>query len=180
MIQDELADSGIARPVPPRVGVSNSISQRQGQPLNAFFSPQTVAVLGATESADSIGRTVLWNLITNPFGGTVFPVNPEHTSVLGIKSYRNISAVPEKVDLAVIATLPESVPDLVAECVEAGVKGAIILSAGFKEIGPAGLRIEEEILKNARRGVMRIIGPNCLGVMSPLSGLNATYAVGMA
>ena len=180
MIQDGLSDSGIARPVPPRVGVSNSISQRQGQPLNAFFSPQTVAVLGATESADSIGRTVLWNLITNPFGGTVFPVNPEHTSVLGIKSYRNISAVPEKVDLAVIATPPESVPDLVAECVEAGVKGAIILSAGFKEIGPAGLRIEEEILKNARRGVMRIIGPNCLGVMSPLSGLNATYAVGMA
>lgn len=180
MTPDGIAESEITRPLPPRVGFSNSISQRQGQPLNAFFSPQTVAVLGATESAESIGRTVLWNLITNPFGGTVFPVNPELTSVLGIKSYRNISAVPEKVDLAVIATPPESVPDLIAECVEAGVKGAIILSAGFKEIGPTGLRIEEEILKNARRGMMRIIGPNCLGVMSPLSGLNATYAVGMA
>lgn len=150
------------------------------QPLSPFFSPQTVAVLGATESADSIGRAVLWNLVSNPFGGTVFPVNPEHTSVLGIKSYPTIAAVPEKVDLAVVATPPESVPGLINECVDAGVKGAIILSAGFKEIGPSGLRIEEEILLNARRGRMRVMGPNCLGVMSPLTGLNATYAVGMA
>jgi acetyltransferase len=128
----------------------------------------------------SMGRTVLWNLFTNPFGGTVFPVTPERSSVLGIKAYPTIASVPERVDLTVLATPPETVPGLIAECVEAGVKGAIILSAGFKEIGQAGLQLEEEILKNARRGKLRIIGPNCLGVMSPLSGLNATFAGGMA
>jgi len=169
-----------ARPVPPRTSPANSILRRQSQPLSVFFSPQTVAVLGAAESADSMGRTVLWNLVTNPFGGTVFPVNPECSSVLGIKAYPSIAAVPEKVDLAVLATPPETVPQLISECVDSDVKGAIILTAGFKEIGPAGRQLEEQILSNARRGAMRIIGPNCLGVMSPLTGLNATFAVGMA
>ncbi len=160
--------------------MANNILRRKSQPLGVFFSPRTVAVLGAAESAESMGRTVLWNLITNPFGGTVFPVNPECASVLGIKAYPNIAEVPEKVDLAVITTPAETVPGLITECVEAGVKGAIILSAGFKETGPAGLQLEEEILKNARGGTLRVIGPNCLGVMCPLTGLNATFAVGMA
>ena len=180
MIPESPAGPDLTRPVPPRTDLSSSMLHRHEQPLGAFFSPRTVAVLGATDSADSIGRAVLWNLVTNPFGGTVFPVNPEHASVLGIKAYPALSAVPEKVDLAVVATPAESVPDLVAECVEAGVKAAVILSAGFKETGPAGLKIEETILANARRGTLRIIGPNCLGVMSPLTGLNATYAGGMA
>jgi acetyltransferase len=180
MSLDRDAVSEIARPGPPRTSMADNILRRKNQPLSVFFSPRTVAVLGATESADSIGRTVLWNLVTNPFGGTVFPVNPEHASVLGIKAYPSIAAVPERVDLAVLANPPEAIPGLIAECADAGVKGAIILSAGFKEIGPAGLRMEEEILANARRGTMRIIGPNCLGVMSPLTGLNATFAVGMA
>ncbi len=180
MTSDNDAGSGIVHPLPPRMDAANSLLRRRNQPLSVFFSPKTVAVLGATESAGSMGRTVLWNLVTNPFGGTVFPVNPERTSVLGIKAYPSISAVPEKVELAVIATPPETVPRLITECVDAGVQGAIIVSAGFKEIGPDGLRLEEQILENARRGSLRIIGPNCLGVMSPLTGLNATFAVGMA
>ncbi len=150
------------------------------QPLDVFFSPRTVAVIGATETPGSVGRTVLWNLISNQFGGTVFPVNLKRSSVLGIKAYPNIAAVPEAVDLAVIVTPAAMVPDLIAECAEAGVKGAIIISAGFKEIGPAGAELERRVLENARRGSMRIIGPNCLGVMSPLSGLNATFAAGFA
>ncbi len=180
MTSDNDAGSGIVHPLPPRMDAANSLLRRRNQPLSVFFSPKTVAVLGATESAGSIGRTVLWNLVTNPFGGTVFPVNPERTSVLGIKAYPSIAAAPEKVELAVIATPPETVPRLITECVDAGVQGAIIVSAGFKEIGPDGLRLEEQILENARRGNLRIIGPNCLGVMSPLTGLNATFAVGMA
>jgi acetyltransferase len=180
MTSDNDAGSGIVHPLPPRMDAANSLLRRRNQPLSVFFSPKTVAVLGATESAGSMGRTVLWNLVTNPFGGTVFPVNPEHTSVLGIKAYPNIAAAPEKVELAVIATPPENVPQLITECVDAGVQGAIIVSAGFKEIGPDGLRLEEQILENARRGRLRVIGPNCLGVMSPLTGLNATFAVGMA
>jgi acetyltransferase len=180
MTSDNDAGPGIVHPLPPRMDAANSLLRRRNQPLSVFFSPKTVAVLGATESAGSMGRTVLWNLVTNPFGGTVFPVNPERTSVLGIKAYPSIAAAPEKVELAVIATPPETVPRLITECVDAGVQGAIIVSAGFKEIGPDGLRLEEQILENARRGSLRIIGPNCLGVMSPLTGLNATFAVGMA
>ncbi|MBN1567328.1 MAG: bifunctional acetate--CoA ligase family protein/GNAT family N-acetyltransferase [Acidobacteria bacterium] len=180
MISDRDAESGIVQPVPSREDFGNSVLRRKNQPLSVFFSPRTVALVGATENPGSVGRTVLWNLFANPFGGMVFPVNPKRTSVLGIKAYPNIASVPEKVDLAVISTPSETVPGIIAECVEAEVKGAIILSAGFKEIGPAGLQLEEQIRLNAQRGRLRVIGPNCLGVMSPLTGLNATYAVGMA
>lgn len=150
------------------------------QPLDAIFSPETVAVIGASEQPGSVGRTLLWNLITNSFGGTVFPVNIKRSSVLGIKAYPSIYDVPEDVDLAVIATPAQTVPGIVEDCVEAGVKGAIIISAGFKERGPDGAALEAQILKTARKGGMRIIGPNCLGVMSPLTGLNATFANAMA
>ena len=148
--------------------------------LQAIFAPRNVAVIGATEKAGSVGRTILWNLISSPFGGAVFPINPKHASVLGIKAYPNIAAVPDPVDLAVIVTPAPTVPDLVGECVEVGAKGAIIISAGFKEIGPEGAELEHKILARARKGKMRIIGPNCLGVMNPLTGLNATFATAMA
>ncbi|MFW6183056.1 MAG: bifunctional acetate--CoA ligase family protein/GNAT family N-acetyltransferase [Chloroflexota bacterium] len=150
------------------------------QPLDAIFRPETVAVIGASETPGSVGRTLLWNLITNSFGGTVFPVNIKRSSVLGIKAYPSISDVPEPVDLAVIATPAQTVPGIIGECVEVGVKGAIIISAGFKERGPEGAALEQEILETAREGGMRIIGPNCLGVMSPVTGLNATFASTMA
>jgi acetyltransferase len=151
-----------------------------GSSLEVFFKPKHVAVIGATETKDSVGRTILWNLISTPFGGTVFPVNPKRPSVLGIKAYPSIAAVPQKVDLAVIVTPAQTVPALIQECVAAGVKAVIIISAGFKEIGAAGAELERQILETARRGKIRIIGPNCLGVMCPLIGLNATFAGEMA
>lgn len=150
------------------------------QPLDAIFRPDTVAVIGASEQPGTVGRTLLWNLITNSFGGTVYPVNIKRSSVLGIRAYPTIHDIPEQVDLAVIATPAQTVPGIVKECVQAGVRGAIIISAGFKERGPEGVALEEEILKTAREGNMRIIGPNCLGVMSPITGLNATFASAMA
>jgi acetyltransferase len=150
------------------------------QPLDVFFAPKTVAVIGATETANTVGRTILWNLVSSPFGGTVFPINPKRPSVLGVKAYKHIAEVPEPVDLAVIVTPASSVPGIIHDCVEEGVKGAIVISAGFKEIGPAGVELERQALAEARRGNMRIIGPNCLGVMSPLTGLNATFASGIA
>ncbi|MEB3337641.1 MAG: bifunctional acetate--CoA ligase family protein/GNAT family N-acetyltransferase [Leptolyngbyaceae bacterium] len=150
------------------------------QPLDALFAPKTVAVIGATERPGSVGRTVLWNLISNPFGGTVFPVNPNRHSVLGIQAYPNVKAIPEPVDLAIVVTPAPSVPGVMSECADAGVKGAIILSAGFREIGPIGVELERQVLEQARRGKIRIIGPNCLGLMSPLTGLNATFATKMA
>ncbi len=148
--------------------------------LDVFFAPRNVAVIGATEKAGSVGRTLLWNLVSNPFGGTVFPVNPRHSSVLGIRAYPTIADVPDAVDLAVVATPAPGVPDVIAACVDAGVRGAIIISAGFKEVGIEGSNLEHKILEIARRGRMRIIGPNCLGVMNPLKGLNATFAGAMA
>ncbi len=150
------------------------------RPLDVFFAPGKVAVIGATEAPASVGRTILWNLVNSPFGGTVFPVNPKRTSVLGIRAYPSIAAVPDKVDLAVIVTPAKTVPGVVRECVAAGVKGAIVISAGFKEAGKAGAELERQVLEEARRGPMRIIGPNCLGVMSPLTGLNATFATTIA
>jgi len=149
-------------------------------PLHSIFAPRTVAVIGATERPNSVGRTVLWNIVSNAFGGIVFPVNPARSSVLGIKAYPTVASIPEKIDLAVIVTPANTVPGIIRECVDIGVKGAIIISAGFKEIGATGIELEQRILGEARRGKMRIIGPNCLGIMSPVTGLNATFAHGMA
>ena len=159
---------------------SHDVYRYEPRALDAIFKPRNVAVIGATETAGSVGRTVLWNLISNPFGGTVFPVNPKRSGVLGIKAYPTIKDVPEKIDLAVVVTPPLTVPGIIKDCVEIGVPGAIIITAGFKEIGPEGAALENQILEIARGGNLRIIGPNCLGVMSTVSGLNATFAAGMA
>ncbi len=149
-------------------------------PLDVFFQPDSVALIGATENPGSVGRTVLWNLLSTPFGGTVYPVNPKRPSVLGIRAYPNVAAIPEKVDLAVITTPAKAVPGIIRECALAGVRAAIVISAGFKELGPEGLALETQVVEEARKGKIRIIGPNCLGLMSPLSGLNATFARGIA
>src|SRR5829696_6183408 len=149
-------------------------------PLDAIFRPETVAVVGATDRPGSVGRTIMWNLISNPFGGTVYPVNARRKNVLGIQAYRSVSEVPEQVDLAVIVAPAPAVPQIIRECVEARVGGAIIVSAGFKETGPEGAALERRVLEEARRDRMRIIDPNCLGVMNPHTGLNATFASGMA
>ncbi len=148
--------------------------------LDAIFAPKAVALIGATERRGSVGRTMLENLLASDFGGAVFPVNPAHKKVLGRKAYARVVDVPKPVDLAVIVTPARTVPDVVAECAEAGVRGAVIVSAGFKETGDTGLELERRTLENARRGGMRIVGPNCLGVMFPHAGLNATFAASMA
>jgi acetyltransferase len=163
----------------PTVPRQESVSEHR-LPLDAIFAPRAVAVIGATEKTGSVGRAILWNLISSPFGGTVYPVNLKRPNVLGIRSYPEIAAVPEPVDLAVVVTPAPTVPQVIGKCVEAGVKGAIIISAGFKEIGPEGAAFEQKVLEQARRGRMRLIGPNCLGVMRPHSGLNATFATQIA
>jgi acetyltransferase len=164
------------RPKPP----SNVLRYEGRRALDAIFKPKNVAVIGATEKAGSVGRTVLWNIVQTQFGGTVFPVNPKRDSVLGIKAYPTVGDVPADLDLAVLVTPAATAPGLIRECVEKGVKGAIVISAGFKEAGEDGVRYERQVVEEARRGRMRVIGPNCLGVMSPLTGLNATFASAMA
>ncbi|HEU0244215.1 MAG TPA: bifunctional acetate--CoA ligase family protein/GNAT family N-acetyltransferase [Candidatus Limnocylindrales bacterium] len=149
-------------------------------PLDALFHPSSIAVIGATEKEGSVGRTILWNLLSSPFGGTVYPVNPTRPAILGVKAYSSIGAIGEPVDLAVIVTPAKSAPQLVIDCGEAGVKGIIIISAGFKEVGEEGVELERRVLEAARRYGIRVIGPNCLGVMNPIDRMNATFAAGIA
>jgi acetyltransferase len=103
--------------------------------LAALFAPKHVAVIGATERPGSVGRTLLWNLVSSPFGGTVYPVNPTAHSVLGIKAYPSVTDLPEPVDLAIVATPAPTIPGIIGQCVDAGIRGAIIISAGFRETG---------------------------------------------
>ena len=154
---------------------SSDVYRSETHPLDALFLPHSVAVIGASERAGSVGRSVLWNLLSSPFGGTVFPVNAKRSNVLGIKAYPSVRDLPDKVDLVVLTTPADTVPDLIAESVELGISAAIVISAGFKEHGEHGKDLERQI-SEIIRGKMRLIGPNCLGVMNPVRGFNATFA----
>jgi acetyltransferase len=169
------------KPAPaPATDPTYDILRSERQPLAALFSPASVAVIGASEREGSVGRTVLWNLIRSPFGGTVYPVNPRRHSVLGIRACAGVGDIPEPVDLAVIATPAATVPDLIEECANAGVRAVIVLSAGFREVGAQGTALEARIRDTLRRSRLRLLGPNCLGLMNPRLGLNATFAGAMA
>ncbi|MBZ5523682.1 MAG: bifunctional acetate--CoA ligase family protein/GNAT family N-acetyltransferase [Acidobacteriia bacterium] len=145
-------------------------------PLTPIFNPQSVAIVGATEKPASVGRTVMRNLLEQPFGATIFPVNPARSNVLGIKCYPNISAIGERVDLAVIVTPADTVAGVLEECLRNGVRGAIVITAGFSELGPQGREREARIRQVLANGNLRVIGPNCLGIMNPRTGLNATFS----
>ncbi len=144
--------------------------------LDAMFAPNSVAVIGATDRAHTVGRTVLENLLQGRFQGKVYAVNAKHEEVLGLKAYKNIRDISRPVDLAVIATPAVTVPQIIGECVDAGAKSAVVISAGFKERGTQGDALEKQIQEQLRRGSLRLIGPNCLGIMNPSIGLNATFA----
>ncbi|MBX7207570.1 MAG: acetate--CoA ligase family protein [Verrucomicrobiaceae bacterium] len=146
--------------------------------LAPIFSPRSIAVVGASDREGSVSRAVMGNLAAFP--GQVFPVNPKRAEVLGRRCFPSLGAIGQPVDLAVIITPATTVPALMADCVAAGVKGAVIISAGFKETGAQGAELEQQVLLAARRNGLRIIGPNCLGVMVPHAGLNATFAAQMA
>jgi acetyltransferase len=159
----------------------NEVGEKRAppRPLRSLFQPRTVAVIGATERPESVGRSVLVNLTAAQFSGTIVGVNPKYATVLGLACFPSIGAVPQHVDLAVIATPAATVPQLIDACVAASVDAAVVVSGGFKEVGPAGAALEREVVTRARRG-LRLLGPNCLGLMSPVTGLNATFAKTMA
>ncbi len=161
------------------VSPAHDVLRADRHPLDPIFKPASVALVGASERAGSVGRTVLWNLISSPFGGTIYPVNPKRANILGIRAYTSLDTLPEVPDLVVVCTPAEGVPALLKDCVRLGVPSAIVISAGFKETGAAGIKLEAEIMETIQ-GRMRIIGPNCLGVMNPVLGLNATFANSMA
>jgi acetyltransferase len=148
--------------------------------LNTLFSPQSVVVFGASDRLDSVGGVVFENLRTSGFNGPVIPVNPKHATVQGVTAYPSLEKVGQQIDLAVICTPAATVPDIIESCGKLGVKGAIILTAGFSEGGEAGRALEKRVLEAAATYGLRFVGPNCLGVMRPSIGFNATFNRGMA
>jgi len=155
---------------------SHDVLQSEPHPLDAVFQPRSVAVIGATPREGTVGRTVLANLTSHGFRGKVWPVNPQHAQILGLPCFPAVGKIPEPVDLAVIATPAATVSGVVGDCVAAGVKAAIVISAGFRERGAEGQELERQVAERLRGSRMRLIGPNCLGVMNPHVGLNATFA----
>lgn len=146
--------------------------------LDAIFSPRSVAVVGASRRRDSIGFALLHNLVSSQFGGALYPVNPSATSIHSLKCYPSLSAIPDPIDLAVIAVPRDAVAPVVEEAVARGVGGLVVITAGFSETGDEGARREAVLRETVRRAGVRMIGPNCMGVINtdPEVTLNATFA----
>ncbi|MEC5387944.1 GNAT family N-acetyltransferase [Uliginosibacterium sp. H3] len=146
--------------------------------LSPLFEPQSVAIIGATVREGALGYVLIGNMLASGYKGTLYAVNPKYKAVQGVQCYRRIGNVPPRVDLAIIATPADTVPGIIDECGKAGVRFAVVLSAGFGENGAAGARLEMQAVRSARRYGLRLLGPNSLGVARPEIGLNATFAHG--
>ncbi|HVX62744.1 MAG TPA: bifunctional acetate--CoA ligase family protein/GNAT family N-acetyltransferase [Pirellulales bacterium] len=145
--------------------------------LEKIFRPHRVAIVGASDQQGKVGFTLLRNMITAGFAGVVYPVNAKRDSVQGIQAYASVADLPHPVDLAVICTPAATAPQVIRQCGEAGTRGAVIISAGFREVGEEGRALERQVREEAARfDGFRIIGPNCLGVIVPATGLNASFA----
>ena len=143
--------------------------------LDKIFNPKSIALIGASDEENSVGYTLMKNLTELGYKGRVFPVNIHKEEVLGLKAYQTVDQLPETVDLAIIAVPARFVPETVEQCGKARIIGIIIISAGFKEIGQEGKELEDKILQIKRKYNLRIIGPNCLGIIRPDMNLNATF-----
>ncbi len=144
--------------------------------LDAFFNPKSIAVIGASREPHKVGHRVFRNLIESGFKGNLYPINPNANKLLGLKCYKSVLDVPSEIDLAVIVVPARIVPSVVEECGLKGVRGIIIISAGFSEVGREGARLEREVINICRKYGMRMQGPNCLGLISVQSHVNASFA----
>ena len=146
--------------------------------LDAIFSPQSVAVVGASTTPGKVGHDIFANILKGGYRGILYPVNPNAKSVLSVRAYANILDIPDDVDLAIIILPPRVALKAIKEAIEKGVKGVVIVSAGFREVGGEGLEIENQIVAICKKAGVRVVGPNCLGVINPLSSvsLNASFS----
>ena len=148
--------------------------------LHTLFEPESIAIIGASETPNSIGITLVRNMLDSGFKGKLFFVNPKHETVFGLPSYASVDTIPQRLDIAVICTEAAAVPNIVDACGRAGCRNAIVIAGGFAEAGPRGAALERAALENARRHGMRLLGPNCLGIMRPGSQVNLTFGHGFA
>lgn len=148
--------------------------------LNPLFAPKSVAVFGASDRIDSVGQIVFKNMLDSGFQGKLYPINSKNPEVQGQRAYPTIGAIGDPVELVVIATPPKTVPGIIEECGIHGVKAAVIITAGFGEVGAEGAALERKMMEAAHQYNIRLIGPNCLGIMRPSIGLNATFNKGSA
>ncbi len=144
--------------------------------LTSLFEPKTVAVIGASERENSVGSVIFRNILDSGYKGRLYPINPKHESIHGIAAYKSIEDIGARVELAVIATKPKTVPEIVEQCGRSGIRNIIIISAGFSESGHTGAALERKTMEIARSYGVRVLGPNCLGIIRPEIGLNATFA----
>lgn len=148
--------------------------------LTSLFEPGSIAIIGASETPGSVGSTLVSNVIDAGFKGRLFLVNPDHATIFGQKAYDSVGSIPQRLDLAVICTAAETVPAIVDACGRAGTRNAIVISGGFADMGPRGANLARSMLDSARRYNVRLLGPNCLGLMRPSSNINVTHANGSA
>ena len=148
--------------------------------LHTLFEPESIAVIGASETANSIGVTLVRNMLDSGYKGKLFFVNPKHETVFGQPSYASVGTIPQRLDIAVICTDAAAVPEIVEACGRAGCRNVIVIAGGFAEAGPRGASLQRAALENARRHGMRLLGPNCLGIMRPGSQINLTFGHGFA
>ncbi|HPH98158.1 MAG TPA: acetate--CoA ligase family protein [Anaerolineaceae bacterium] len=148
-------------------------------PLTPFFAPRGVALLGTSASPNKLSHGILKNLVEGPYKGGVYPVNPRYTEILGIPCYPNVASVPDPVDLAVLALPAPAIPETLEACGKRGIKAVVIISGGFKEIGPEGETIEKNLVNIARQYGMRLVGPNCVGTLDLYTGSNTTFIKGL-
>ena len=153
--------------------------------LDPILKPRSIAVIGASRRKDAVGHGILTNLLkggvyqsmhTVPFKGKVYPINPKAKILMGRKCYPSVTDIKGNVDLAVIAVPAKVVPHVMEDCVKKGVKGAIVISAGFAEYGEHGKRLQEKVMRTAKKGKIRIVGPNCLGILRTENHMNASFA----
>lgn len=144
--------------------------------LDFIFNPSSIAVIGASEDRRKVGHVIFRNLIEQGFKGKVYPVNVKRKEILGRKCYSSVKDIPEKVDLAIIAIPAKGVLPVIKDCADQGVKGVVVITAGFREIGGEGIQLEKEITKIVKEAKMKMVGPNCLGVINTFNNMNATFA----
>ena len=143
--------------------------------LSNFFNPKSVAIVGASREKGKVGNEILTGLIKGGYGGKIFPVNPKASEVSGLKCYKDLKSIGESPELVIIVVPAKIVPAVMQQCAALGVKNVIIITAGFKEVGPDGKALEQQVVQIARQAGIRVIGPNCLGVMVPKTRLNVSF-----